>query len=436
LQARYRKLVKHHLSTARGIAAGLRALPQTDSSFAAAQAAWRFYANPRVCLPQLAQPLLNQARAALTTTCDQWALVLHDWSPLHYTHHEAKADRIVLYNKNDFGYLLQAALLLSDRDGEPLAPLYLGVEAADGVHSTRRQTRLPARPEIDELNRTMGYVEQQLPDQPVVHIIDRQADSILHLRRFARCGRKFLIRGNDVRRVQHHGQSRLLSAVEAELHSQLQFTRKVLYKGKPARQSVAATLVTLEGEGRKQRRLKGKLTYRKIKGRPLQLRLVIAQVQDKQGAVLATWRLWTNLEESVSAATLALWYYWRWRIETFFKLLKRAGQHLEQWQQESAQAVAKRLLVAAQALIIVWGLMQTNQPAGKALRQFLIRLSGRLMQRGVEYTGPALLAGMWNLLSILDALERYSLTEIEQMARLLLETLGLSDDFKGFKEHV
>jgi hypothetical protein len=53
------------------------------------------------------------------------------------------------------------------------------------------------------------------------------------------------------------------------------------------------------------------------------------------------------------------------------------------------------------------------------------------MKRGVEYTGPALLAGMWNLLSIIDALERYSLAEIEQMARLLLESLGVSDDFKS-----
>jgi len=47
-----------------------------------------------------------------------------DWSPLHFTHHDAKLARIILYNKNDFGYLLQTALLLSESDGEPLALLY------------------------------------------------------------------------------------------------------------------------------------------------------------------------------------------------------------------------------------------------------------------------------------------------------------------------
>jgi hypothetical protein len=37
--------------------------------------------------------------------------------------------------------------------------------------------------------------------------------------------------------------------------------------------------------------------------------------------VLERWYLLTNVPEEVDATTLALWYYWRWRIETFFKLL-------------------------------------------------------------------------------------------------------------------
>lgn len=114
---------------------------------------------------------------ATAAACRNWALVIHDWSPLHYTHHESKED----YNKNDFGYLLQSALLISDRDGAPLCPLYLGVEAADGVHSTRRESMLPRRVEMDEVNRTMGYVEHLKLGHPAVHIIDRQGDSILHL---------------------------------------------------------------------------------------------------------------------------------------------------------------------------------------------------------------------------------------------------------------
>ncbi|MEZ5477737.1 MAG: hypothetical protein R3E95_09720 [Thiolinea sp.] len=62
--------------------------------------------------------------------------------------------------------------------------------------------------------------------------------------------------------------------------------------------------------------------------------------------MLAEWFLLTNVA-AVDAATVALWYYWRWRIESFFKLMKSAGHQLESWQQESALAIAKRLLVAS-----------------------------------------------------------------------------------------
>jgi len=400
----------------------------------AAQAAYRFYDNDRVSLPKLAAPILEQLPAAVAASCRDWCLVIHDVSPLHYTHHESKKDRIVLYNKNDFGYLMQTALLISDRNGDPLLPLYTGIEAAGGVHSTRREKALYARPWIDEISRTMGYVESLEPGRPSVHIIDREADSILHLRRFDRRQRKFLIRGNDVRRVEHEGQSKLLSEVEANLSKKFRFSRQVEYKGRQARQYVVETTVTLSQPARQQRIRSGRMSYRTIQGRPLTLRLVLAQVRAQDGQVLATWRLWTNLPESVKTATVALWYYWRWRIESYFKLLKRAGQHAEAWQQETATAIAKRMLIGAQVCVIVWAIEQSADPRLKPLKQILVRLSGRLMKRGVEWTASALLAGMWNLLAIIDALEQYSLAEIDQLARLTLEILGLEDDFKGFKE--
>jgi IS4 transposase len=71
--------------------------------------------------------------------------------------------------------------------------------------------------------------------------------------------------------------------------------------------------------------------------------------------VLAEWLLLTNVT-AVNAATITLWYYWRWQIECFFKLLKQAGHHLESWQQESAAAIAKRLLVVSMACAKVWAI--------------------------------------------------------------------------------
>ena len=427
LQKRYRILVEQHLGTCKSIATGVRVRLTQSSPKAAAKGASRFYDNDAISLLDLGAPLVKRARQEIKEHCQSYALCVHDVSALHYTNHPSKTDRCVMYSQDDLGYKLQTALLISDQDGAPLAPGCMNLEAADGVHSTRRETLLPKRPWVDELNRTMGYLQAQQFDLPLVHIIDREGDKLLQMRRFARCDRLFIIRANDERRLEYEGQSRLLMEVEATLSDKFKFSREIEYKGKRARQYVAETTVILKQPARIYRKRQGKLVQRKIPGRPLVLRLILAQVRDKNGKVLATWRLWTNLPPEVDASTIALWYYWRWRIESFFKLLKRAGQHVEQWQQENASRIAKRLLVAAQACVVIWALMHSEDPQSDTLRRLLMRLSGRMTKPGVDYTAPALFDGMFSLLAIVDALDRYPVAEIRQMASFVSQMLGLPD---------
>src|SRR5437870_1655841 len=102
-------------------------------------AASRFWGNARVSLKTLAQPLLQTARASVPQQCLHYALVALDWSQLHYNTHTSKQDRIDLTNSQDQGYELLTALLLSDQDGQPIAPLCHDLRAADGLHSTRYQ---------------------------------------------------------------------------------------------------------------------------------------------------------------------------------------------------------------------------------------------------------------------------------------------------------
>jgi hypothetical protein len=144
-----------------------------------------------------------------------------------------------------------------------------------------------------------------------------------------------------------------------------------------------------------------------------------AEVRSAEGELLATWLLLTNVPEDIPAATMALWYYWRWSIEKFFKLLKSAGQQLEEWQQESAGAIARRLWVACMACATVWRVARSEHPQADAARRVLIRLSGRQMKRGVPFTMPALLAGLWNLLAMVNMLEHHSLSELRELADLV-----------------
>src|SRR5262249_40541488 len=101
--------------------------------------------------------------------------------------------------------------------------------------------------------------------------------------------------------------------------------------------------------------------------------------------------------------------------ESAFKLLKAAGLHLEQWQQETALATAKRLLVGLQACVVVWRLERGTTPQAARLRGLLVRLSGRQMKHGVAYTTPALLAGLGSVIQTLALLDQISPAELRQL---------------------
>jgi hypothetical protein len=408
------------------VAAGLHPPPAETSPFAAVQAAWRFYANDRIALPQLAGPLIAWARRGAAVQADHWLLNVLDWSPLHYNRHTGKADRVALAHTEDLGYDLLTALVISDRDGAPIAPVCLEVEASDGVHSTRSGQPLASVSRLDSLAPVIGYVEGLGLGQRLVHLIDREADSVGHFRQWQADGRYYLVRADDGRRVLHEGRECRLGDLAKELagHGQLAETGAVQFKGRPARQGVGQTMVVLHRPACQHRVGKnGKAYHVMVPGPPIALRLVISEIRDAQGCLLARWVLLTNLPAEVSAATVALWYYWRWRIESYHKLLKGAGQEVEYWQQETAEALARRLTVAAMAAVVVWHLARDERPEAAQLRDVLVALSGRQMNRGPKarrFTEPALLVGLGVLIPMLALLEHYDLPKLRDIATAAL----------------
>lgn len=389
---------------------------------AATQAAYRFFNNPRIALKDLARPLIDAARHEGIAGCDRYLLVVHDWSQFMYPQHTEKEDRVMLSSKRvPEGYELQTALLVSDRDGLPLAPAAISLRAADGVHCSRSARVRAALSPLDELDPTMTFVERQRLGYPLVHMIDAEADSVGHYRQWsARPGRYYLVRADD-RYVEHAGRELKCGAVREELRQSNAFRkrRQVLYHGRRAQQWIAEVAVHLTRPA--QRNRPAASDRQRIHGPPLALRLVICEVRDEQGKVLAVWYLLSNVPAEVDAATLALWYYWRWSIESYFKLLKSAGLQVEEWQQTTAAALARRLLVASMACVTVWRLARSEHPQAPAARRLLVKLSGRQMKYGREFTLPALLAGMWILLAMLETLETYTLSELRELARLALD---------------
>ena len=188
-------------------------------------------------------------------------------------------------------------------------------------------------------------------------------------------------------------------------------SREVTYHGKSAQQWVAAAPVRLTRSAKPSQK---KVKKPKVPGEPVSARLVVSRVFSEDGELLAEWLLLTNVDD-VDDATIALWYYWRWRIESFFKLLKSAGHELEAWQQESALAIFKRLMVAGMACVTVWAIAADQSKEAAELRRFLIKLSGRQMKRNKPVTHPALLAGLWVFLSMQEIMDAYSPEELSQL---------------------
>jgi hypothetical protein len=396
-------------------------LPGAASAFAATQAAWRFFDNDRVCLPDLIQPLPHAARRAAEASAARYVLDVVDWSSLHYYSHSDKADQKQLSHKKDRGYELTTHLLVDTLAGAPLAPVELRLAAAGVVHGTRQPAPSADSFRLDQVRPAMRAIAGLGLACQAVHVIDAEADSLAHLRDWDGDGRLFLVRSDARRRVSYRGRSLLLGEVAEELRRTNAFShsREITYQGHEATQYVAEARVVLDRPAQRHRR-RGKDKRKRIHGKALMLRLVVSEARDERGAVLAVWRLLCNVPAAAPAAEVALWYYWRWRIESYFKLLKSAGQEMESWLQETAGRIAKRLLVASMACVVAWEVARAEGPDAEAARGLLVRLSGRQMKRGVRWTLPALLAGLWPLLALVEELQHTDLSEMMRLAQVIL----------------
>lgn len=411
LQNRYAMLVDSQLHAVNKLAAGVVSLPSAGSAFAATQAAWRFHNNERVTFAALAEPLRETGRRQLASGQAKFALLVHDWCKLSFDRADQQ-DVMQLTHRTDIGYELTTALLVSADDGRPLAPLEMHLKTAAGTLSTRGET-CPTEGHLEQVLPTMQASRGWSLPRPLLHVIDREADSVDHYRQWDADGHKFLIRG-DNRNVRWKGVRCNLQEIRKKLRRQQEFQAAgaAEYRGRPAELWVAQTEVVLDRPAKKN--VRGKRFPKP--GRALTLRLVVAEIRDEKGKVLAHWLLLTNVATCwATAAELARCYYWRWKIESFFKLLKSHGQQLESWQQESGQAILRRLLVAAMACVVVWHLQGDTSPAATELKNVLVRLSGRQTKRQRPHTAPALLAGLGILLSMLALLEHYDLRDLQKL---------------------
>lgn len=405
---------------------GLSALPGAGKPFSSVLAMCRFLNHDAVTPAALVEPVQDAVRQALADAAAPVALVAHDWCMFSFHTHTSKTDRYRRSHEHDLGYELSTALVIDPASGRPLGPMELRLRTADALLTTRPGGAAEPPGHLDELTAVMAEAARWDLGRPAVHVIDAEADSVAHYRRWAADGRLFLVRADVTRRVTWRGDSALLRDVIAALA--LQFRDIPEPSGRPLRAATRA------GDGRVQvvetavvldRPAKATVNGKKVEvpGPPLPLRLILTRVVGGTGVVLAEWLLFTNAPAVFDAAEVARWYCHRWRIETYHKLLKTAGQNAEQWQQETGDAFFNRLIVATMSCLTVWHLRQDDSADATRLKAVLIRLSGRQMKWKAADTAPALLAGLEKLLALVNLMATDDLADILALARRVLPTL-------------
>ncbi len=129
--------------------------------------------------------------------------------------------------------------------GLPLAPVAQRLVSADGSYTTYSGTASPspAKNHLEELSDCIGHLDRQGFPKPLVHLIDREGDSVGHIRCWDAVGSCWLVRAKDNPKVDYAGTPTACKAVAADLA--FNKTRQVSYQGKTYWQWVAQVEVTL-----------------------------------------------------------------------------------------------------------------------------------------------------------------------------------------------
>ena len=412
-----------HSGAATALSAGVKALADEVSSFAHTQAMWRFLNNTKVTPKKLSEPLVKACHDALAKSEGEYALTIHDWSNIDYLAHTSKKDRLQMSHAKDIGYELQSSLMVDAQNGLPLSIIAQNLCSNEGCWQSRKATMQKADvTHLDELTERMDWIGEQNCAKKLVHIVDREADSVAHMRSWSQAGHQWLVRGKEGGTVRHGEHDVTLKEVADYLT--FKEVRQVNCKGQLCSQWIGGTTVVMARQAKPAKKDQNGERVKPVKGVHLPVRLVVSRIINEDGDLVAQWYLLSNVDAHVDDAQLALWYYFRWEIETFFKLLKSAGHQLESWEQETARATFNRILIATQTCVMAWQIMSASGEAAAKTRAFLVRLSGRQMKRTQPVTMPALLAGLFTLFTMIETLKLYSPSGLKEFASIACQSFG------------
>jgi len=177
---------------------GLKLLVKESKDFSQVQASWRFFNNVKVSIKALFEKISENLESEIDSHCDEYLLAISDWSHLDYKKHTSKKE-LIHKNKKDnckqLGYDLQTTIGVSDRTGKPIAPIVHNLKTSEKVYSTCNENIDKNLTHLEELALRTKWIKENLNiKKQIVHIVDRESDSVAFMREMDKNKDKFLLR--------------------------------------------------------------------------------------------------------------------------------------------------------------------------------------------------------------------------------------------------
>ncbi|VTU27009.1 Flagella-associated GTP-binding protein [Variovorax sp. PBS-H4] len=364
LRVRYQQLIHAMAHDAQEVAWAAKALADADLGFDAARELWRMAADENVLHKTVLQSLKAHAWSEVATGCDHHVLALGGQLGLKS-------------NEGGDAYGCESSLLLSDRDGRPVAApnQWLSTAGAGGATAAAAR-RAGLRP--------LQWVAQQDFGKPVVHALQR-LPAIEFMGEMQARGLAWLARAPGSTAIVDAAGAR---GTLARLALAFGEPHPVRFKGKPALQAEAHAEVLLRGEH----------------GLPALRCVVTRVVEPKTRKILAQGYLLSNVGSEVGAEQLARWHGWAAEAEPCFRLLRQGLQLVGGLGELGDPHMMKRVLIAGQASTTVWRLLHAEgEWAGRA-RSLLSQLTGRRLRPDRAPSGNVLYEGVAKMFLLLEAL--------------------------------
>jgi hypothetical protein len=170
------------LFTQASIAAGVARLPDIRTGLAATQAAWRTLNNKTVGIPALIAPLSKEGLSAARRSkpkCPIGARLVQ----IKFRSPSMQSRHPINHPRHGRGIRIEHGALGQWIRWPFLGAVGDGTKTATGVLSTRRSTPR-GRPHLEQVLPTMTASGEWGLNQPILNVIDREADSVGHYPRW------------------------------------------------------------------------------------------------------------------------------------------------------------------------------------------------------------------------------------------------------------